>query len=547
MPFRPVSIGSFFAPEFVAPGCLEAGSVPWLLAKHRSIWFPDWLFVGWSGRTGRGRNAWPPVVLATLLVLRWSEQGTSRRAAVARAATDMAWRGAMGLELGGATPSEKTLRKFEKFLEARHQDTQTPRYLLLHEHIVRACLAAGVTGGCPPVWVTDSTPMWCYGAVRDTVRLLGDGLSSLAAQWSKATRVSLEAVAQQWQTPFVLEKSTKGAFRVDWHDEAARARVVSHLAETVVRIVGDIRRALGDVRPSLRKAVLRRCRHLLRVVGQDLETDANGQLVVARKVAADRLISLTDPQARHGRKTKSQTFDGYKIHLLGDAVSGLLLSLTVTSGNVHDGQPAHRLIRRAKDLYSKLERVLGDTAYGGAQLRHVVKGTLAVSLLSPPPPVDEKEGRLGKASFAVNFDEQQVTCPNGVTSSDRRLVWSSDHDAHAALFVWTKETCDSCPLSAACRGKERGGRRVLLHPYEKELRDARLAWNDPQVREEYRERSQGERLVNQVIRHGGRNARAFGMKAAQLQAHAIAMANNLRLLAQAIAAQDTVDVVGRAA
>ena len=49
---------------------------------------------------------------------------------------------AMCLELGGETPSEKTVRDFEKFFRERHGSTQVPRYLLLHEHIVRACLSA---------------------------------------------------------------------------------------------------------------------------------------------------------------------------------------------------------------------------------------------------------------------------------------------------------------------------------------------------------------------------------------------------------------------
>jgi hypothetical protein len=78
------------------------------------------------------------------------------------------------------------------------------------------------------------------------------------------------------------------------------------------------------VRPGLRKALLRRGRHLLRVVSDDLETDAQGQLVIAERVAADRLVSITDPEARHGRKSKSQTFHGFKVRLLGDVVSGLI-------------------------------------------------------------------------------------------------------------------------------------------------------------------------------------------------------------------------------
>ncbi len=538
MPLRPLTEGSFFHPEFVSPTCIEHGTTAWLLARCRAQWFPEWLFVTWRGKTGRGRDAWPAAVLTSLVVLRWTEQGMSRRASVARAATDMSWRAAMGLELGGETPSEKTIRDFEKFLQERHGSTQVPRYLLLHEHIVRSCLSAGVGTSRPPVWATDSTPMWCYGAVRDTVRLLGDGLRSLAGLWAKATRSTVAAVAAAWELPFLTGKSTKGAFRIDWHDADARARVTHQLAEGVVRVVGALREATAShpIRASVRKRLLRRCRYLVRVVAQDLEPGDGGRLVIARKVAANRLVSLTDPQARHGRKSKSQTFEGFKVHVLGDVVSGLFLSITVTSGNVHDGQPAHRLIRRARDLIAGLSRVMGDTAYGGATLRHVVKKTLGVTLLAPPPPVEPKEGRLGKASFTIDFDRREAICPSGTMSTDRRPFWSSEHEANAALYVWPKETCDRCPLSDACRGKERGGRRVALHPHEQELREAREVWKDPKARADYRERSQCERLIHEVTRHGGRHARSFGLGNAQVQVHAIAMAGNLRLLARALAA-----------
>ena len=69
---------------------------------------------------------------------------------------------------------------------------------------------------------------------------------------------------------------------------------------------------------------------------------------------------------------------------------------------------------------------------------------------------------------------------------------------------------------------------LKLHPYEQEVRRARQQWDNPNTREPYRVRSQCERLVNQVARQGGRQARAFGL----LQAHAIAMRCNLALFAK---------------
>jgi hypothetical protein len=535
MPVRSLAPTSFFDPEFVSPGCLVAGTLPWALARCRAQWFPAWLFLGWRGQRRRGRDAWPAAVLTTLLLLRWSETGMSRRAATRRAGTDVVWRAAMGLPFGGGTPSERTMRDFERFLLQRHESSQVPRYLLLHENIVRACLATGVTDVSKAVWAMDSTPMWCYGASRDTVRLLGDGLRMLAGTWACATRCSFSAVVEQWQMPWLAAKSTKGAFSVDWRQPTATGEVITQLAGDVVKAVTIIRRGVESVPCKLRKRLLRRCRHLLRVISDDLTTDEHGRLVIAERVAAGRLVSITDPEARHGRKSKSQGFNGFKIHLLGDVVSGLLVSIAVTNGNMHDGVPAHRLVKRAKDLCADLKRVLGDTAYGGARLRHVVQGACGVELLAPPPPVNRKDGTIGKRDVVVDFGARTVTCANGVVTGNIRLVWSSDHNVHVPHVAWPKAACDACPLSASCRGKNQDGRRMLLHPYETELRGAREAWRDPETRALYRMRTQCERLVHQATRYGGRQARAFGIRHAQLQVHAIAAASNLRLLATALA------------
>jgi len=538
MPIRSLAASSFFDPEFVSPGCLVPGSLPWVLARHRSKWFPAWLFADWRGQGRRGRDAWPAVVLVTILLLRWSELGMSRRAAVRRAGTDVVWRAAMGLALGTSTPSERTLRDLERFLLGRHGSTHVPRYLLLHEHIVRACLDGGVVNATKAAWAMDSTPMWCYGAARDTVRLMGDGLRMLAQAWGRATRRSLVAVADEWQMPWLLAKSTKGAFNVDWSRANATATVVAQIAANVVSAVAVVRRNVESVRPGLRKALLRRCRHLLRVVGDDLETDGQGNLVIAKHVAANRLVSITDPEARHGRKSKSQAFNGFKAHLLGDVVSGLILSVAVTKGNLHDSAPAHRLIRRAKDLCADMEQVLADTAYGGARLRHLVQGACGMALLAPPPPVNSKDGKIGKGDVIIDRDARTVTCANGIVTDDLRWVWSSEHGVHVPRVAWPKAACAVCPLSTRCRGKDTGGRRMLLHPYEDELRAAREAWSHPEIRALYRTRTQCERLVHQITRYGGRQARAFGLRLAQIQAHAIAATSNLRLLGRALAAKD---------
>lgn len=532
MSTRSIDQTSFFDPEFACPGCIAPGSVAWLLARHRRQLFPSWLFVGWRD-CRLGRKGWPATVMMSLVLLRWTEEGMSRLASTKRARTDAQWRAALGISLDDGTPSERTLRDFEKFLRQRHPEVGQPRYLLFHEHVVRLCLTGNVLGDSP-VWATDSTPMWCYGAVKDTVRLLGAGLQALARVWARATRRSVGEVAAEWETDWLSAKSVKGGLAIDWRDPEARAGGLDRLARDVVRGVERVNRYLGTIRAGFRNSLDKLCRRLLRIVRDDLESDADGHLVIARRVAEDRLVSFTDPQARHGRKSKSKTFKGFKLHLVGDVVSGLIASVAVTPGNFHDSRPAHRLIRRASDLLEGIDQILGDTAYGAASFRRRIRQELAVDILAPPPPSTRpKNGRFGKADFEIDFTTGGVLCPNGVLSDTFTVAQNANGPCRR--YSWPRQQCERCPMADKCLAKKRKSRTLLLHPDEEEQRKARRQWAEADTRAAYRTRSQCERLVNQMVRHGGRRARAWGLGFAQLQAHAIATQCNLALLARVLA------------
>ncbi len=538
MTVRSLAQTSFFDPEFLMPGCLEEGSVPWLLARHRSLLFPRWLWEGW-GTHRLGREAYPAPLLLTLLMLRWTETGMSRVASVRRATRDLVWRAALGLRLGGPTPDEKTVRRFERFMRERHAVSGARRYMLLHEHIVRLCLDKGVVDDSEQ-WVMDSTPMWCFGAVLDTMRLLGDGLRMLAHDWARATRTKLTEVARQWKVPHVTRPSTKGAFDVNWKDPDVRNDVVNALASAVLRCTKAVVSGLDAARPGLKKRLLRKCRQLLKVVTDDLETDGQGRLVVAERVRKDRLVSFTDPAARHGRKSKSKTFKGFKAHVLGDAVSGLIVSLAVTPGGDHDGSVATRMIRRAQSISSNITRFLGDTAYGGAQLRETLERAGNV-LIAPPPPLDLKRETkfFRKHEFQVDFEAMTATCPAKITTADSTLRWSGSQKASTRRFQWPATTCQGCPLKEQCNERKRTGHVLELHPNEQTQRAARVAWEQPATRRAYRRRAEGERLVDRMTRRGGRKAFAWGIDMAHQQAHHIGTAANLKLLAEALAGQTT--------
>ena len=71
------------------------------------------------------------------------------------------------------------------------------------------------------------------------------------------------------------------------------------------------------------------------VAGQDVEPaegsdGTDGRWRIARKVAADRVISVNDPEARHTRKSPENRRDGYRAHLAADPETGIITGEQLT-------------------------------------------------------------------------------------------------------------------------------------------------------------------------------------------------------------------------
>jgi transposase len=67
---------------------------------------------------------------------------------------------------------------------------------------------------------------------------------------------------------------------------------------------------------------------------RDQDVDLSGQAPTMRRgVAKDRRISVEDGQMRHGRKSRSVRFDGYKRHIVRDLDTGLVPAVGSTPAN----------------------------------------------------------------------------------------------------------------------------------------------------------------------------------------------------------------------
>jgi hypothetical protein len=269
----------------------------WAVLDHQGDrLFADELFADLFAEVGR--RSVPPRIVATVMVLQ-RLQGCSDREAVAAFCFDARWKYACG---GLAYDYPGFSHTVLVDMGARLAASDRP------ERIFEATVAAARQAGLVGVGrVLDSTPLSDAVATMDTVTLLGSAIRGVLKVADQVLEAELRGVLASGEAYASLAKP-----QIDWDDQAARAALVDARARDAHAMLGVL---AGRWLPE---AVAEAARLLAAVVGQDLERAADGRFRIARKVAADRVISTVDPDARHGHKTSARGFDGDKGHALVD-------------------------------------------------------------------------------------------------------------------------------------------------------------------------------------------------------------------------------------
>ncbi len=490
--------------------------------EHRDRLFPDGMFADLFAQVGR--RSVPPSVVAVVMVLQRLE-GLSDREAVDRFTFDARWRyacGAGGWDVGRAGFAHTVL------VDMRERLRRSERPDRIFEVALAAAREAGLLGRRR---VLDSTPLYDAVATMDTVTLIRSAIRGLLKVAGPELAWPLRAVLTAGDD---YASSAKPA--VDWDDQAAREALVDSRARDGYALL-----AVLDGRDDLAEPVGQAMQLLATVLGQDLETGEDGVLRIARKVAADRVISTVDPQARHGHKTSHRGFDGYKAHIAVDPDSEIITATQVTAGNTGDAQPAPELIADLSDPATDTDTsdtaVYGDSAYGaGEVLAHLHAHDIDIKTKVQPP--NAPAGKFTKTQFAIDLSAATVTCPNGTTIAIRPV---HGHDRHAGKADFGK-ACTPCPLREQCTASKTG-RQITISHWETHLADARTRQRDPVWQADYRDpvwqadyratRPKVERKLAHLMRrrHGGRRARMRGQTRISADFTLLAAATNLARLA----------------
>jgi hypothetical protein len=266
----------------------------------RSIWavlyregdrlFGDELFADLFAQVGR--RSVPPRIVATVMVLQ-RLQGLSDREAVQAFSFDARWKYA-----GGGLAFEDPSFSHTVLVDMRARLAASARPERIFEVTVAAARQAGLVGVRR---VLDATPLYDAVATMDTVTLLGAAIRGVLTAADQALQAELRAVLASED-----EYASAAKPRIDWDDHAARAALVDARARDAQAVLGVL--AGRWLAPAVAQAV----RLLGAVVGQDLEQGTDGSFRIARKVAADRVSSTVDPDARHGHKRSARGVDGDK-------------------------------------------------------------------------------------------------------------------------------------------------------------------------------------------------------------------------------------------
>jgi Transposase DDE domain/Transposase domain (DUF772) len=473
-----------------------------------------------------GRRSVPPRIVATVMVLQ-RLGGLSDREAVEAFSFDARWKYACGgLAFDYPGFSHTVL------VDMRARLAASARPERIFEVTVEAARQAGLVGVRR---VLDSTPLYDAVATMDTVTLLGAAIRGLLKVADERLEAALRAVLVGAEDYASLAKP-----QIDWDDQAARAALVDARARDAHAVLGVLQ---GRPLPA---AVAEAARLLAAVVGQDLERGDDGSFRIARKVAADRVISVVDPDARHGHKSSARGFDGYKGHASVDPDSELVTATTATAGNVGDAAAAPQLLAELIDQVDSdrptpttaseagggrpapTPTAYGDSAYGTGPLLaslHAAGIDPRVKIQAPVAP----RGHFTKDQFQLDLDRGTVTCPAQRTAP---IVYNADprHRHHGQASFGP--ACAACPLRGRCTSAQ-AGRTITITAYEQELAAARARQADPDLAADYRAtRPKVERKLAHLVRrrHGGRRVRVRGLARVAADFSLLAAAVNLARL-----------------
>ena len=277
----------------------------------------------------------------------------------------------------------------------------------------------------------DTTYILGRGAVKDTYNLLADGIVKLLRVLAAVANATLPAWAEAQGYQRYLGSSIKGEAVIDWSDRKARAALLAELVADADRLLELARQAWVELPEdsAQRQSIVAGAELLGQLLLQDIErksgdgdadvdahADAADDGVSIRDgVSKDRMLSVHDPELRHGHKSSRRRFNGHKAAIVVDTDSQLITAVDVLPGNAPDNLGALNWWRNwwssEASTGSVVEEAMGDAAYGDGGTRQTFADAGRRLVAKVPGRPDRKH--FPKDDFHLDLAAGSCTCPAG--------------------------------------------------------------------------------------------------------------------------------------
>jgi hypothetical protein len=476
-----------------------------------------------------GRDSVPPSLLATALLLQTHDK-VSDDEAKQSADFDIRWKVALGIAVDDRPFAKSTLQLF------RAQLILHDKARAVFQRSLQFARQTGYVKGRRMKAALDTSYILGRGAVKDTYNLLSDGIIQVVKALAAFEGQKAEVWARERGFEGYFGSSVKGEASVNWDNEKSRRAFLQGILDDADRALEMARQSqAGEPEGSIRRQGIIEAAGLLgQLLLQDVERKEDGA-AIKDGVSRDRIVSVHDPEMRHGHKSSRKRFDGHKAAVAVDTDSQLITAVDVLPGNAPDNTKALALVEQSEeDAGIEVEEAIGDCAYGDGATRQAfaeAKRTLVAKVPGRP-----NKAHFPKEDFNIDLEAGACTCP--AEKVTRRLITATtriDHSGQAYRaqgFHFHGATCRKCQLRDACVSAGNGkGRTITLHPQEALLQQAR-ALQQSEAFAEYRKRRQvAEHRLARLVQLGIRQARYFWRAKTLFQLLMAATVANLTLVA----------------
>ena len=224
---------------------------------------------------------------------------------------------------------------------------------------------------------------------------------------------------------------------------------------------------------------------------------------------------------RHGRKSRSKRFDGYKEHIARDLDVPVIIACAVTPANRPEEEGAAPIAEDIERQGFTLRELHIDRAYVNSPVVATVLSRGGSVFSKPWGQRALKPGLFSKSDFHLDLRAGTITCPAGEVES-----FEPGETVH-----FDPEVCGACPLRANCTQASAGkGRSVSVAEDEALQQKFRKLQRTAPGRAVLRTRVAVEHALAHIAARKGNRARYLGTRTNLFDLRRAAAIQNLEAL-----------------